>query len=124
MAGAPGPGGPGHAAHPTASHWRNRTPSRVRQWEAISSGDAMKAIVYRETGPAVSMLRFVERPVPQPGPDEILVKIALSGINPIDYKIRRGRRPGDKAAFAKVVPHSDGAGERCGVLGRRRSEPH
>jgi NADPH2:quinone reductase len=70
----------------------------------------MKAIVYRETGPAVSVLRFVERPVPQPGPDEILVKIALSGINPVDYKIRRGRRPGGKAAFPEVVPHSDGAG--------------
>jgi NADPH:quinone reductase len=70
----------------------------------------MKAIVYRETGPAASMLRFVERPVPQPGPDEILVKIALSGINPIDYKIRRGRRPGGRAAFPEVVPHSDGAG--------------
>jgi NADPH:quinone reductase len=41
---------------------------------------------------------------------ELVVKIALSGINPIDYKIRRGRRPGDKAAFPEVVPHSDGAG--------------
>jgi NADPH2:quinone reductase len=34
----------------------------------------------------------------------------LSGINPVDYKIRRGLRLGDKAAFPEVIPHSDGAG--------------
>jgi NADPH2:quinone reductase len=70
----------------------------------------MRAVVYRETGPAGSTLRLVERPVPEPGPGEVRVKIAVSGLNPIDYKFRRGQRFDGKAAFAEVIPHSDGAG--------------
>jgi len=35
---------------------------------------------------------FISRqvPVPQPGPGEVLVKVAASGVNPLDIKIRQG----------------------------------
>lgn len=33
---------------------------------------------------------FAERPVPAPGPSELLVKVRSAGVNPVDYKIRQG----------------------------------
>lgn len=38
----------------------------------------MKAIVYERSGDA-SVLQVVERPVPEPGPGEVLVRMAVSG---------------------------------------------
>jgi len=55
-------------------------------------------------------LHVVDRPVPEPGPGEVRVKIAASGVNPSDVK-RRGAKPdGSPAEFPLVIPHSDGAG--------------
>lgn len=48
----------------------------------------MKAIVYERTGDA-SVLELVERPEPEPGPGEVLVRVAVSGVNPTDWKARR-----------------------------------
>jgi NADPH2:quinone reductase len=42
-------------------------------------------------GPEV--LTLVERPVPQPGPDEVLVKVAAAGVNRPDILQRRGAYP-------------------------------
>lgn len=41
-------------------------------------GMAMKAIVYERNGDA-SVLQQVERPIPAPGPGEVLVRMAVSG---------------------------------------------
>jgi len=69
----------------------------------------MKAIVYSQTGdPDVLTLR--ERPLPEPGPGEVRVQVRVSGVNPTDWKARRGSSPGQPAAFAEVVPNQDGAG--------------
>ncbi|MFC0507662.1 NADPH:quinone reductase [Micromonospora costi] len=48
----------------------------------------MKAIVYERTGDP-SVLQLVDRPVPEPGPGEVLVRMAVSGVNPTDWKARR-----------------------------------
>ncbi|MFJ6198795.1 NADPH:quinone reductase [Micromonospora sp. NPDC092111] len=48
----------------------------------------MKAIVYERTGDP-SVLQLVDRPVPEPGPGEVLVRLAVSGVNPTDWKSRR-----------------------------------
>ncbi|MBM0258149.1 NADPH:quinone reductase [Micromonospora sp. 4G55] len=48
----------------------------------------MKAIVYEETGDP-SVLKLVDRPVPEPGRGEVLVRVAVSGVNPTDWKARR-----------------------------------
>jgi NADPH2:quinone reductase len=69
----------------------------------------MRAIVYRETGEP-SVLQLVDRPEPEPGPGEVLVRVAVSGVNPTDWKARRGDGPGRPLKFPEVVPNQDGAG--------------
>ena len=67
----------------------------------------MRAIVYSEKGPS-SVLRLVDRPVPEPGVGEVRVKLAFSGVNPTDVKSRSGAAA--RGAFAEVTPGQDGAG--------------
>jgi NADPH2:quinone reductase len=69
----------------------------------------VKTVVYSETG-GPEVLRLVERPVPEPGPGEVRVAVTVSGVNPTDWKARRGRAAGDKLPFPEVVPNQDGAG--------------
>ena len=51
----------------------------------------------------------IERPVPDPGPEEIRVEVVASSVNPVDYKIRRGDIP----EFAPEFPATLG----CDVAG-------
>jgi NADPH:quinone reductase len=69
----------------------------------------MRAIVYTTTGDP-DVLSLTERPVPEPGPGEVRVRVAVSGVNPTDWKTRRGSGPGQPLAFPAAVPHQDGAG--------------
>ncbi|MEI5582599.1 MULTISPECIES: NADPH:quinone reductase [unclassified Agromyces] len=69
----------------------------------------MRAIAYAETGPS-SVLRLVERDLPQPGRGEVRVRIVVSGVNPTDWKARAGAAAGRPTPFAEVVPNQDGAG--------------
>ncbi|APE44408.1 zinc-binding dehydrogenase [Sulfitobacter alexandrii] len=72
----------------------------------------MQAITYDRFGPAREVLEIRETDNPAPGPGEVRVRLALSGVNPSDVKARAGTRPGvTKPAFPLIVPHSDGAGE-------------
>ncbi|MBC7725283.1 MAG: NADPH:quinone reductase [Burkholderiaceae bacterium] len=66
-----------------------------------------RAVVYSETGEP-SVLRLVEREIADPGAGEVRVRIAVSGVNPTDWKSRRGARPGENVD--EVVPNQDGAG--------------
>jgi NADPH:quinone reductase len=56
----------------------------------------MKAVVLEEFG-SDPVLRSVERPAPAPG--EVVVRVAASGVNPLDLKIIAGA-----AAHARVTP--------------------
>ncbi|MFG1604091.1 NADPH:quinone reductase [Actinoplanes sp. NPDC049265] len=67
----------------------------------------MKAIIYSEVGDA-GVLQLVERDVPEPGAGEVRVKVAVSGVNPTDWKTRSGATNPKK--FDEVTPHLDGAG--------------
>jgi len=69
----------------------------------------MKAIVYSLTG-GPEVLQLAERPTPEPRPGEVLVRVAVSGVNPTDWKVRRGSAPGQPTPFPEVVPNQDGAG--------------
>lgn len=75
----------------------------------------MRALTYSQTGEP-DVLTLAERPVPEPGPGEVGVRVHLSGANPTDWKSRRGSGPGQPLAFPEVVPGQDGAGvvERTG----------
>jgi NADPH2:quinone reductase len=68
----------------------------------------MRAAYYEKNGPAGDVLQLGEVETPQPGPGEVRVKLATSGVNPSDVKSRAGATR--KIAFARVIPHSDGAG--------------
>ena len=67
----------------------------------------MRAAWYEKTGPAGEVLQVGEMPDPEPGTDEVRVRIHASGVNPSDWKTRSGVRP---MTFPRVIPHSDGAG--------------
>jgi NADPH2:quinone reductase len=53
----------------------------------------MKAIVYRGNG-GPDVLKLVERALPAPGPGEVRVRVAVSGVNPTDGQARSSARPG------------------------------
>ncbi|MEI5097502.1 NADP-dependent oxidoreductase [Streptomyces sp. PmtG] len=73
-----------------------------------------KAYVYtRHGGPEVEAL--IDRDVQDPGPGELLIAVRAAGVNPVDYKLRGGkRRPGQGAA---VFPEALGS-EAAGVVER------
>ena len=69
----------------------------------------MLAAFYTRQGPAADVLSVGEQRTPQPGPGEVRVRLATSGVNPSDWKVRKGGF-GRTLAWPIVVPHSDGAG--------------
>src|ERR1700733_11244689 len=69
----------------------------------------MRAAWYEKQGPAREVLVVGEMPDPRPGPGEVQIRIAASGINPGDIKKREDSfRVG--MPYPRVIPHSDGAG--------------
>ena len=68
----------------------------------------MKTIVYRHTG-GPEVLQLVNRDLPTPGPGEVRVRIAVSGVNPTDWQSRSGLA--HPKQFPEITPHHDGAGE-------------
>jgi NADPH2:quinone reductase len=68
----------------------------------------VRAISYRRTG-GPDVLELVDLPVPDPGPGEVLVRLAFSGVNPTDWKSRSGATAG-ALADDHQIPNQDGAG--------------
>jgi NADPH2:quinone reductase len=68
----------------------------------------MRAIEYSRTGDP-DVLTLVDRPDPEPGPGHVLVRVHRSGVNPTDWKSRRGSGSGD-IVDPPQVPGQDGAG--------------
>jgi len=73
----------------------------------------MKAAYIEETGPP-DVIQFAEQPIPEPGPTEVLIRVAAVAMNPIDTYIRSGLVP-LPLTFPYIIG-SDVAGtvERCG----------
>jgi NADPH2:quinone reductase len=69
----------------------------------------MRAATYSRTGPAETVLRVGHQPRPLVGPNEVLVRIHASGINPADVKRRAGWN-GAQIVHDVIIPHCDGAG--------------
>src|ERR671927_296191 len=69
----------------------------------------MRAITYRENG-GPEVLQLVEREAPDPGPGEVRVRVAFSGVNPTDWKSRSGATAGGDTGPDGQVPNQDGAG--------------
>jgi NADPH:quinone reductase len=70
----------------------------------------MRAAFYSRQGAAREVLQTGELPTPEPGPGEVRVRVRTSGVNPSDWKSRRGG-PGRSMSAPLIVPHSDGAGD-------------
>lgn len=69
----------------------------------------MRSIVYTRFGDS-SVLDLVDRPVPEPGPGEVRVRVIASGVNPTDWKARSGGTYGTQMPFPEITPNQDGAG--------------
>ena len=65
----------------------------------------MRAVVVEQTGGPEAM-HVVERPAPEPGPGQVAVEVAASGVNFIDVYQRTGAYPKD----LPFVVGSEGAG--------------
>ena len=68
----------------------------------------MKAAWYEGFGAASDVIGTGDRETPSAGPGEILVRLAVSGVNPVDTKRRLGGRGDMPGPF--VIPGFDGAG--------------
>ena len=68
----------------------------------------MRAALYDRYGLAGEVLKVEEIEPPEPGPGEVRVRVAVSGINPTDWKSRAGATPRPIDGFQ--IPHHDGAG--------------
>ena len=78
----------------------------------------MRAIVYRSPGDS-SVLELSDREIAEPGAGELRVRVVVSGVNPTDWKSRRGSGSA-VAATGPSVPNQDGAG----VVDAARSRRH
>jgi len=66
----------------------------------------MKAIWYDAVGPARQVLIYGDRPKPQAGQGQALIRVRASGVNPSDV----GMRGNGPMAYPQITPNSDGAG--------------
>ncbi|MBV9820756.1 MAG: NADPH:quinone reductase [Actinobacteria bacterium] len=68
----------------------------------------MRAVSYSRTGDP-DVLSLVDKPIGEPGPGEVRVRIYRSGVNPTDWKSRRGDGSG-APVDPPQVPNQDGSG--------------
>ena len=73
----------------------------------------MRAATYHRTGPAREVLAVGEVATPEPAAHDVRVRLAFSGVNPVDVKRRAGRRA--MAIEVPIIPHFDGSGVIDGV---------
>jgi NADPH:quinone reductase len=65
----------------------------------------VRAITYHRPG-GPDVLELTDRPIPEPGPGEVRVRVAFSGVNPTDWKSRTNADPGPDGK----IPNQDGSG--------------
>jgi putative PIG3 family NAD(P)H quinone oxidoreductase len=70
--------------------------------DASGSGEAMRAIAIRGGAGPAEALELVELPTPEPGPGEILVRVAAAGVNRPDLVQRLGAYPPPPGAPATL----------------------
>jgi NADPH:quinone reductase len=69
----------------------------------------MRAAWYERQGKATEVLVIGEMTTSDPGPNEVRIRVAASGINPGEVKSRQDMF-GLGMPYPRVVPHNDGAG--------------
>lgn len=74
----------------------------------------MRAIAIEKFG-GPEVLKAMDLPSPQPGPEEFLVRIRASGVNPVDYKIREGLLQGRMPHQFPIILGWEAAGQIAAV---------
>ena len=74
----------------------------------------MRAVYYTTHG-TPDVLQFGQLPVPECGDDEVLVKVAAAGVNPIDRRLRAGELQEYITRTFPVVPGWDLSGTIAAV---------
>lgn len=69
----------------------------------------MRAIYYQEHGDT-DVLQSGDLPTPEPGPDEVLVQVAATSVNPIDRRLRSGELQEYITRTFPVIPGWDVSG--------------
>lgn len=69
----------------------------------------MRALILNSYGPP-DVLHVADRPAPEAGPGQVLVRLLFSGVNPIDAGVRAGKVLPDEAGRFPMVLGWDGAG--------------
>ncbi|HEX4023901.1 MAG TPA: NADP-dependent oxidoreductase [Steroidobacteraceae bacterium] len=113
----------------------NRFADGVRRWAAVAAAGAcagamcatalaapaqMKAIVEHGTG-GPEVVRLETLPVPEPGPNQVRIRVYAAAINPVDWEIRSGafgppRRGGAAGAPPAPAPLLHPGIEVAGVI--------
>jgi NADPH2:quinone reductase len=68
----------------------------------------MRAAYYERQGNPHEVLTVGDVDMPMPGPDDVRVRIHVSGVNPSDIKARTAFSAA--MPFPRIIPHQDGAG--------------
>lgn len=109
---------PSASTQPCRTDLRSGRPSDRHAF--VSDGDGrghlMRATWYERQGRADEVLTIGTMSDPVPGPGEVRIRVAASGVNPGDVKKRRDEFSYGMP-FPRVIPHSDGAGviDRAGA---------
>jgi NADPH2:quinone reductase len=74
----------------------------------------MRAIYYERFGPP-EVLQIGQLPIPEPAADEVLVRVAAAGVNPIDRRLRNGELQSFFSRTWPIVPGWDLAGRIAAV---------
>lgn len=77
----------------------------------------MKAVRIHEYGDA-AVLKYEDAPIPEIGPDGVLIRVRAAGVNPVDWKIRKGLMKAVRPLQFPAVVGADVAGtvERVGAV--------
>jgi len=69
----------------------------------------MKAVIFEDFG-GPEVLRVTEADAPEPGPKQVRIRVRAAGVNPIDYKIRRGLMRPSLPPKLPAIPGTEAAG--------------